>query len=224
MLPVLQRAGHKLKVVTYGQSIEQLADYDLIRIRGIKHYYNAQGRFSLRRTVLQNLGVLAYYATSAERTPAPTGGILAGCFDRELRTLRAAGHPPAQNPGREFRQSACLALFSLPGASRLAAVGVDHEDRDRFTVRRADHYVIMALNPSVTEDPQVHVVPPVLQDEFRQLRPTIGTKVLVYLKHPNARFLEILKQNRSGIPGLWLQPGGHRRQPDLSGVQRPHAR
>jgi uncharacterized protein (TIGR00661 family) len=40
----------------------------------------------------------------------------------------------------------------------------------------------------------VRVVPPVVQTEFRRLRPVIGDYVLVYLKEPNPQLLRILRQ------------------------------
>jgi uncharacterized protein (TIGR00661 family) len=194
ILPVLQRAGHKLKVVTYGQSIEQLADYDLIRIRGIKHYYNGQGRLSLPKTVLRNLGVLVYYARNAGKLRRQLAAFAPDILIVNFEPFVPLVVRPLKIPVVSFDNQHALLYFPFPvprGWRRSAWIT---KTAIRFTVRRADHYVIMALNPSVTNDPQVHVVPPVLQEEFRQLRPTVGTKVLVYLKHPNAPFLEILKR------------------------------
>jgi uncharacterized protein (TIGR00661 family) len=64
ILPLLQRAGHKLKVVTYGQSIAQLAEYDLIAIKGIRHWYDRRGRLSLLKSIFKNRGALSYYAAN----------------------------------------------------------------------------------------------------------------------------------------------------------------
>jgi uncharacterized protein (TIGR00661 family) len=52
----------------------------------------------------------------------------------------------------------------------------------------------MSLTPREAVNRRVHGVPPVVQEEIRRLRPAIGTNVLVYLKRPNPRLMDALKQ------------------------------
>jgi uncharacterized protein (TIGR00661 family) len=182
-------------VITYGQSVDQLAGYDLIRVRGIKHFYDKDGRLSLTRSLFRNLGAFAYYATGrrelrrqlAEFSPdvaivnfeplvpriARSLGVPIVSFDNQHALL----HFPLQVP-KGWERSAWITK---------TAIGL--------VVQRAEHYVIMALTPEVTGDPQVHVVPPVVQDEVRRVAPSAGSHVLVYLKRPDARFLDILRQS-----------------------------
>jgi len=194
ILPVLQRAGHNLKVVTYGQSIGQLEDYDLIRIRGIRLYYDGQGRFSLLKSLLRNLGVLAYYAKSwkglrrqlAEFSP----DVLIVNFEPFTPLIARSLKVPIVS----FDNQHALLYFHLPVPKGCGWSAWFTKTAIKLVVRRAEHYVIMAFTPSATDDGQVHVVPLVVQDEIRQVRPTAGPKVLVYLKRPNPRFLEVLKR------------------------------
>jgi uncharacterized protein (TIGR00661 family) len=191
---VLQRAGHSVKVVTYGNSVGQLTDYDVIHIRGIRHHYDRKGRLSLLKSLIRNLGVFGYYARNwkilrqqlTEFSPdvaivnfeplvpliARSIGIPVVSFDNQHALL----HFPITVP-KEWRWSA---WFTKTAISLVA--------------RRAEHYVVMAFNAPPAGDCRVHWVPPVVQDEIRRLTPTIGPAVLVYLKQPNARFLDVLKQ------------------------------
>jgi uncharacterized protein (TIGR00661 family) len=194
ILPVLQRAGHNVKVVTYGQSIGQLADYDLIPIKGIKHYYDGEGRLSLSKSLLRNLGVLAYYATGwkalRRQFAAFSPDVLIVNFEPFAPLIARSLKVPIVS----FDNQHALLYFHLPVPKGGRWSAWITKTAIKLVVRRAEHYVIMALAPSAAQDRQVHVVPPVVQDEFRQLAPRVGSKVLVYLKRPNGRFLEILKR------------------------------
>jgi uncharacterized protein (TIGR00661 family) len=194
ILPVLQRAGHKLKVVTYGQSIARLAEYDLIAIKGIKHHYDRRGRLSLLKSIFKNLGVLSYYAgnwrTLKRQLREFSPDVLIVNFEPFTpligRSLRI--------PVLSFDNQHALLHFNrtVPPGFRWSAWIT--KTATRCVAPGADYYVIMAFAPFETDDRRVHVVPPVVQEEIRQLRPRVGSKVLVYLKHPNPRFLEVLKQ------------------------------
>lgn len=194
ILPVLQRGGHNLKVVTYGQSIGQLADYDLIRIRGIRHCYDGQGRLSLLKSLLQNFGVLAYYAKGWKGLRRQLAEFLPDVLIVNFEPFAPLIARSLNVPVVSFDNQHALLYFHLPVPKGCGWSAWITKTATRLVVRRAEHYVIMAFTPFETDDRQVHVVPPVVQDEIRQLRPTTGPKVLVYLKRPNSRFLEVLKR------------------------------
>jgi uncharacterized protein (TIGR00661 family) len=194
ILPVLQRPGHRVKVVTYGQSIGQLRDYDLIPIRGIKHYYDRRGRLSLLSSLVRNLGVFGYYARNwsglQRQLAAFSPDVLIVNFEPLVPLIARSLKVPIVS----FDNQHALLRCHLPvpkGWQRSAwitktAIGL--------VARRAEHYVIMSLVPSATDDSHVHVVPPPIQDEIRRIKPSTGRQVLVYLKQPNARLLEVLRQ------------------------------
>lgn len=191
---MLQRAGHNLKVVTYGQSIDQLADYDLIRIRGIKHCYDGQGRLSLLKSLLQNFGVLTYYAKSWKRVRRQLAEFSPDVLIVNFEPFAPLIARSLKVPVVSFDNQHALLYFHLPVPKGCRWSAWITKTATRLVVRGAEHYVIMAFTPFETVDRQVHVVPPVVQDEIRQLRPTTGPKVLVYLKRPSLRFLEVLKR------------------------------
>lgn len=194
ILPVLQAAGHRVKVISYGQSVAQLAGYDLLPIRGIRHAYDEQGRLSLLRSAIRNHGIAAYYlrywTPIRRRLRSFNPDVFIVNFEPlSARLARSLGvpiisfdnqhalvHAPHAVP-RELRWSAWLTTTAI-----------------RLGVPRAAHYVVMAFGPLVVNDPRVSVVPPVIQDEYRKLKPAPGPRSLVYLKHPNPGLLEVLKR------------------------------
>ena len=200
ILPVLAGAGHRVRVITYGQSLAPLADYDPIPIRGIRHCYDPRGRLSLTRSFYGNRGVLPWYAARwgslrrQLRDFAPELCIVnfEPFIPLVARSLRIPvlsfdnQHALLQDGGPAPRGARWSAWFTK-AAIRCVAPG-------------ADDYVVMAFGPHANSDARVHVVPPVVQEEFRWLQPTVGEHVLVYLKHPHPRFLAVLRQ--TGRPFL----------------------
>jgi uncharacterized protein (TIGR00661 family) len=194
VLPALQAAGHVCKVVTYGQSLDQLRDYDVMPIRGIRHFYDRRGRLSLLRSTAGNLGVLFYYATQWRavqrqlRAFAPDLclvnfepfiplllrrlGVPRLSFDNQHALLHLADPEP---PG--FRSSA----WTTRTAIRCVAPG-------------AHRYIVFTFANVRTDDPRVQVVPPVVNAAIRGITPTSGDHVLVYLKAPNPPLLARLRQ------------------------------
>ena len=200
ILPVLQRAGHRLRVVTYGQSLAPLADYDPLPIRGIRHHYDPRGRLSLARTFFGNRGVLPWYAAHW------------GWLRRQLRAfapdLCIVNFEPftplvarsLRIPVLSFDNQHALLHDGTPAPRGSRWCAWFTKTAIRCVAPGADEYVVMAFAPPAVASPRVHVVPPVVQDEFRRLRPTVGEHVLVYLKHPHPRFLAVLQQ--TGRPFL----------------------
>ena len=194
ILPLLQRAGHKLKVVTYGQSIAQLAEYDLIAIKGINHWYDRRGRLSLLKSIFKNRGVLSYYAGNWRKLKRQLREFSPDVVIVNFEPFTALIGRSLRLPILSFDNQHALLHFNrtVPLGYRWAAWIT--KTAIRCVAPGAEYYVVMAFAPFETDDRRVHVVPPVVHEEIRQLRPKVGPKVLVYLKRPNPRFLEVLKQ------------------------------
>jgi uncharacterized protein (TIGR00661 family) len=191
---VLQGAGHRLKVVTYGQSVDQLADYDLIPIRGISHRYDRRGRFSLLRSVFWNLGVLGYHARGWQRLRRQLAE-----FSPDVAIVNFEPFVPLlarslKIPVISFDNQHALLRFRLTAPAGWRRSAWFTKTAIGFVARQAEHYVIMAFVSAARDDGRVHVVPPAVQNEIRRIRPSIGSHVLVYLKHPSPPFLEVLRQ------------------------------
>jgi len=74
----------------------------------------------------------------------------------------------------------------------------------RLVAPRAEHYVVITFFPIENDRSNVHVVPPVVKRRDPAVSPGNGSKVLVYLKHPNARLVKISGRMDGTIPHLWL--------------------
>jgi uncharacterized protein (TIGR00661 family) len=194
VLPVLQKAGHRLKIVTYGQSLGQLEDYDVLPIRGIKHYYDRHSRLSLLRSIVKNAGVLSYYVSNWKTIRRQLKDFSPDLFIVNFEPFTPLIARSLKVPVLSFdNQHALLCLKQrVPEGLRMSAWTT--KTAIRLVAPRAEHYVVITFFPIENDRSNVHVVPPVVNDEIRQLSPGNGSKVLVYLKHPNARLLKILRQ------------------------------
>ncbi len=166
----------------------------MIRIQGIRHHYDRRGRLSLLKSLVRNLGVLVYYVRGgpalrrqlAEFSP----DVLIVNFEPFVPLVARSLKVPVVS----FDNQHALLYSDLLVPKGWGWSAWVTKTAIRLVARRAEHYMIMALNPVPTDGHSVHVVPPVVQNEIRRLKPTVGSHVLVYLKHPTGRLLEVLKQ------------------------------
>jgi uncharacterized protein (TIGR00661 family) len=194
ILPVLAAAGHRVQVVTYGRSVEQLRDYDVLEIRGIRHHYNRAGRLSLLRSLVGNAGVFAYYVKNWHSLRRRLRAFAPDLFIVNFEPLTPLLARSLGVPFLSFdNQHASLFVRQrVPAGFRLSALLT--RTAVRVVAARAEAYVVMSFHSLGRHRANVRVVPPVVQTEFRRLRPVIGDYVLVYLKEPNPQLLRILRQ------------------------------
>jgi len=194
ILPVLEGAGHRLKVVTYGRSVPWLGGYDLIEIRGIRHYYNRAGRLSLLKSLARNAGVFRYYMTHWASLRRQLQAFSPDLFIVNFEPLTCLLARSLGVPVVSFDNQHALVFLDqrVPRGFRLSYLIT--KTAASFVTAGADAFVVMSFLPANRRRHNVRVVPPVLQREFRQLRPEIGDYVLVYLKEHNPSLLQVLRR------------------------------
>jgi uncharacterized protein (TIGR00661 family) len=194
VLPVLQRAGHRLKIVTYGQSLDQLADYDVLPIKGIRHCYDRQGRLSVLKSVVKNVGVLSYYVSDWKAIRGRLRDFSPDLFIVNFEPFTPLIARSLRVPVLSIDNQHALLYLKEPTPKGYGLSAWTTKTAIRLVAPRAEHFLVITFAAIENGWSNLHVVPPVVKEEIRQLRPTIGSKVLVYVKQPNARFLETLKQ------------------------------
>lgn len=194
VLPLLEGAGHRLKVVTYGRSVSLLDGYDLIEIRGIHHYYNRAGRLSLLKSAAGNAGVFGYYLANWISLRRKLRAFSPDLFIVNFEPLAPLLARSLGVPFISFDNQHALVFLEqrVPHGFRLSSLIT--KTAVRVVAAGADAFVVMSFIPANRCPDHVRVVPPVVQTDFRQLRPEIGDYVLVYLKERNPSFLQVLRQ------------------------------
>jgi uncharacterized protein (TIGR00661 family) len=225
----LRREGHSVKVLTYGdRAFKSLEAFGPTRIEGITLYFNSKG-MSLPDTVRKNLRIIPFYLRNGRR------------LMREIRDFRPDMFITAYEPfsmmashwlGKPLvsmdNQNELLHMEAPPGtnmfAFRLARLAT------RICTYGAAVYIVKSLDKPAGEGARVRFVSPIIQDEIRRLKPTIGEHVLVYLTKPNPELIEILRSmderfvvycnNRVGEEGnIRYRAQGPTFLPDLSGCK-----
>jgi uncharacterized protein (TIGR00661 family) len=193
ILPVLEAAGHRLKVVTYGRSVGLLGGYDLMEIRGIRHCYNKAGRLSLAKSVAGNMGVLRYYAANWMSLRRQLQAFSPDLFVINFEPLTALLARSMGVPFISFDNQHALLFVRQPVPRGFYLSSLITRTAARVVAAGADAFVVMSFLSQEEVPSNVHVVPPTVQDDFRRLRPETGDYVLVYLKERNPALLQVLR-------------------------------
>jgi uncharacterized protein (TIGR00661 family) len=97
-------------------------------------------------------------------------------------------------PFISFSNQHALLFVRQPVPAKFRSSALVTKTAARVVAAGADAYVVMSFLRDHRHRDNVRVVPPVLQEEFRQLKSEIGGYVLVYLKERNPALLRILRQ------------------------------
>lgn len=222
----LRREGHSVKVLTYGdRAFKSLGAFNPTRIEGIALYFNSSG-MSLPVTVGKNLRIIPFYLRNGRR------------LLREIRDFRPDMFITAYEPfsmlashylGKPLvsmdNQNELLHMEAPPGTNMFAF----HLARlaTRICTHGAAVYIVKSLDNPRSGSARVRFVSPIIQEEIRRLRPSVGDHVLVYLTKPNPELIEILRSmderfvvycnNRVGEDGnICYRAQGPTFLPDLS--------
>jgi uncharacterized protein (TIGR00661 family) len=188
----LQREGHAVKVLTYGdRACSSLKDFNPTRIAGI-HLQFKPGGMSLVDTFTKNLPIFPFYLMNWGR------------LRRELAAFKPDAFITAYEPFTTFashwfkkplismdNQNELLHLRreSEPGTFDLKLVQL----ATRVCTYGAAHYIVKSFEKPDRDTGNVHFVDPIIQAEITRLQPRIGQHVLVYLTKENPGLIGVLK-------------------------------
>jgi len=196
VIDYLQKKGHKVKVITYGQGYEALKDkHEVFKVRGL-HMIFEKSLLKKRKTFLFNIKN----------------------FPKNLLRWKKF-----HNLMKEFKPDLCitdmepivpilrywynLPLVSLDNQHRLTNLKFDVPDKHnndfliaRKTVnafvRKADYFVVTSFVKAPLKKgskKNTFVVPPIVREEVKKLKPKYDDKILVYLTKKDKGILKILQ-------------------------------
>lgn len=189
----LIRRGHQVLVLTYGQAVDVLKAFPMIKVEGIR-FIVENNRINIGKTIQDSL-------------------------DRIVRNIR--DWPKIQKRVDEFKPEICitdfeplvpiirywkkLSLISIDNQHRIThlSLKVPKEDYGDFIlarqavnscVARADAFIILSFFKSKPKGKNAYIVNPILRREVLELKPSVGEKILVYSNKPNQRLVNFLKE------------------------------
>jgi uncharacterized protein (TIGR00661 family) len=187
----LRKEGHIVKVLTYGdRAVEALGPFAPTRIEGICLYFNERG-MSLVETASRNLGIIPFFLRHGNRLRKELQAFDPDVFLTAYEPFTMVASHLMRRPLISMdNQNELLYVEAPPGtdqfAFRLARLAT------RVCTFHADHYLIKSYAKPTLAKEGVHFVSPVIQSEIRDLGPTYGDHVLVYLTKSNPGLIGVL--------------------------------
>jgi uncharacterized protein (TIGR00661 family) len=188
----LRREGHTVRVLTYGErALRSLATFQPTPIEGIHLCFNASG-MSLPRTAARNLPIIPFYLRNGLRLKRELTAFRPDVFITAYEPFSmVAAHVLGKPLISMDNQNELLHIKAPPGTNMfafwLARLAT------RICTHGAAAYIVKSFDKPGSDDPRVHFVSPIIQEEIRRLQPSSGAHVLVYLTKPNPELIGILR-------------------------------
>jgi uncharacterized protein (TIGR00661 family) len=192
----LQRAGHKVHVVSFDRGLANLRkDFDVTEIYGWSiTYVNNQVRY--RRTIARNL-------LGARRTATSISRLKQLVDDRQIQLVITDFEPLSCHVGHRKN----LPIISIDNQHFLTNTDVacpKHFRADtaaaklviRFMIPRADAYLATSFFAAKITKPKTFLFPPILRESILKARPRDGKHVLVYVTSPAPELAKLLASVR----------------------------
>jgi uncharacterized protein (TIGR00661 family) len=200
IIPFLQKHGHEIKVITYGQAYQVLKDkFDVFKISG-SHIEFTRGKIDYTKTFNKNL----------ERTKNNLRNY------KKIHSLVKSFQPDLCITDMEPITPIISSLYKLP------LISIDNQHRItnlKLTIpqkyykdyllaktvvnifaRYADFYVVTSFTPTKIIKKNTTIVPPIIREEVKKVNTHYSDKILVYLTKKNGKVLkEISKINEQFV-------------------------
>jgi uncharacterized protein (TIGR00661 family) len=188
----LRGEGHNVKVLTYGdRAFGALARFAPTRIEGVHLYFNPQG-MSLVDTVFKNLRIIPFYLRNWGRLRRELEEFGPDVFVTAYEPFSMVAAHAMRRPLISMDNQNELLYISAPPGTNMFAFRVARL-ATRICTHGADFYVVKSFKKPGLRPEKVRFVSPIIQNEIRNLRPTVGSHVLVYLTKQNPQLIRILR-------------------------------
>jgi uncharacterized protein (TIGR00661 family) len=187
----LQRDGHSVKVLTYGdRACDALREFNPTRIEGVPLHFNARG-LSIFATARWSLKCVPFYLKNWRRLRRELEAFAPDVFLTAYEPYTTlVAHVLGKPLVSMDNQNALLYLKDCPRGYFFPLMLV--KLATRVVTFGADYYIVKSFARAESAPPNVRFVAPIVQDGIRQLRPSVENHVLVYLTKPNPALIEIL--------------------------------
>jgi uncharacterized protein (TIGR00661 family) len=188
----LRREGHCVKVLTYGdRACNAMASLNPTRIEGISLYFGPKG-MSLTQTVFRNLGIIPFYLRNWRRLRRELLEFGPDAFVTAYEPFSMVASHILRRPLISMDNQNELLYISAPPGTNMPAFWVARL-ATRICTYGAAFYVVKSFKKPELRREKVRFVSPIIQDEIRRLKPSVGSHVLVYLTKRNPELIGILK-------------------------------
>jgi uncharacterized protein (TIGR00661 family) len=190
----LKEWGHDLKIMTYGRGYEALKDdFDVFEVKGMEIQF-VKGELKRRSTIAYNAKVVADNVSKWRRFRE-----LMKDYDPELCISDMEPIVPIL---KFWYRKPLICLDNQHRITHLRLIVPRKYYADFLAskavienfVSRAEHFIITSFVEAEIKRPNTTIVPPVIREEVRRLKPSYGKKFLVYLTRENRNVIDILSQ------------------------------
>lgn len=192
VVPFLEKLGHEILIITYGQAYKILKNFNIIKIEGVKLFFQ-DGKMSLSKTFSGNLeGMIKnaknfsqVYKSVKEFNPDV-------CIsDMELLTPIISHH--LKTPLISFDNQHRLTNLDLEVPKEYKLDYFIAKTAVNRVVSKAKAFIILSFTKPKKKSKDSFVVSPILREEIIKLKPKKKNYVLVYLTKKNRKLIKILK-------------------------------
>lgn len=197
IIPYLQKKGHSVKVITYGQAISVLKKegFDIFEIKGMSIEFK-KGKLDKSETVIKSLSSFFSNLNKAKEI----NEIMEEKFDLCITDME----PLTAILAALYK----IKLLSIDNQHRITNLELSIPEKykkdfeiAKFIIKsivgRADVYIVTSYSKSKIKKEfrkNTYLVPPIIKDEVKKIKISKENLILVYLTKKNNRLLNILKK------------------------------
>jgi len=188
----LRKAGHHVKVLTYGErALASLGEFGPTRIEGIHLYFNSKG-MSLGDTVRRNLRCIPFYLLNWRRLRRELVAFQPDVFLTAYEPFSMVASHLLGKPLISMDNQNELLHLAPPGGTNLFSFLLARAATAVCT-QGAAFYIVKSFGIHRRSSALVRFVSPIIQQEIRTLEPRRGSHIFVYLTKPNPELESIMR-------------------------------
>jgi uncharacterized protein (TIGR00661 family) len=189
----LEKNGHKVIIITYGQAYEILKDkFHVFLVRGIHPVYE-EGVMSLKKSFFYNLKPIMSNVLKVKEFRKMVGEFNPDICISDMEPITVLLSYFYNLPLIFLSNQNRFINFKLDAPKKYFKDYLIAKAAVRAIVPKADYYVALSLSRLKTKKKNIYIVPPIIRNEIRKLKPRNSGRIVVYLSKKNKNIIKILK-------------------------------